>query len=500
MARGRSCTSMSAAISSAQSHSPPSRSISEGSGAPTQNSRPRPSVTPISMSSELTTPVRRVGMISLGCPKNLVDAEIMLGQLRQESESEITNDLDEADVVIVNTCGFIDAAKQESIDTILEVAERKGRGVERLIVSGCMVQKYRTDLQQAIPEIDAFVGLDHLEKIPSAVTGLADDDAAPVRRKMSVRLYEDLPRVLTQGTAHAYLKVSEGCSNPCTFCAIPQMRGKFRSRSIASLVREAQALQGQGVQELCLVAQDTTRYGEDLGVTLTQLVRALLDDTDFRWIRFLYAYPGSLDWSLFELMGREPRFASYCDIPLQHVTANVLGRMRRPGSPREYRDMIAKMRDLAPDIAIRTTFITGHPGETPRDFGELHDFVEWAQFDNMGAFVYSPEEFTPASKMDDTPTRKTAERRRDKLMELQQQISGARNEARVGQTFEALVTGVCEETEHLLEGRIVGQAPEIDGLLLINDGIELLPKELPAFARVEITDAHPHDVVGSVVA
>ena len=454
------------------------------------------------MSSDVTTPLRRVGMISLGCPKNLVDAEIMLGQLRQESEVEITNDLDEADVVIVNTCGFIDAAKQESIDTILEVAERKGRGVERLIVSGCMVQKYRTDLQQAIPEIDAFVGLDHLEKITSAVTGVAGDDAAPVRRKMSVRLYEDLPRVLTHGTAHAYLKVSEGCSNPCTFCAIPQMRGKFRSRSIASLVREAQALEAQGVKELCLVAQDTTRYGEDLGVAngLTSLVRALLDDTGFRWIRFLYAYPGSLDWSLFELMGREPRFASYCDIPLQHVTANVLGRMRRPGSPREYRDMIAKMRDLAPDITLRTTFITGHPGETPRDFGELYDFVEWARFDNMGAFVYSPEDHTLAARMDDTPTRKTAERRRDKLMELQQKIALARNEARVGQTFEALVTGVCEETEHLLEGRFVGQAPEIDGRLLINDGIELLPKALPAFARVEITDAHPYDVVGSVVA
>src|SRR5438874_10137867 len=233
------------------------------------------------------TAIRRVGMISLGCPKNLVDSEIMLGQLRQESEVEITKDLEQADVVIVNTCGFIDAAKQESIDTILEVAERKGKGLERLIVTGCMVQKYRADLQQAIPEIDAFVGLDALEKITGAVTGIADDDAAPARRKMSVRLYEDLPRVLAQGTAYAYLKVSEGCSNPCTFCAIPQMRGKFRSRTVDSLVREAQSLQQQGVKELCLVAQDTTRYGQDLGIAngLTTLVRALLDDTGFRWIR-----------------------------------------------------------------------------------------------------------------------------------------------------------------------------------------------------------------------
>jgi ribosomal protein S12 methylthiotransferase len=445
---------------------------------------------------------KRVGMISLGCPKNLVDAEIMLGQLQAESDVVITNDLEDADVVIVNTCGFIDAAKQESIDTILEIAEKKGSGVERLIVTGCMVQKYRTDLQQSIPEIDAFVGLDHLEKITEAVTGLATDDLAPVRRKMSVRLYEDLPRVLTHGTAHAYLKVSEGCSNPCTFCAIPQMRGKFRSRTIESLLREAHQLQAAGVKELNLVAQDTTRYGEDLGISsgLTQLFETLLRETDFRWIRFLYAYPGSLDWSLFELMGREPRFASYCDIPLQHVSANVLGRMRRPGSPKEYREMIARMRELVPDIAIRTTFITGHPGETPKDFGELYDFVEWAQFDNMGAFVYSAEDSTIAARMPDTPTRRTAERRREKLMELQQKIALSRNEMKVGRTFDALITGVCEETEHLLEGRIAGQAPEIDGRLLINDGIDLLPKDLPAFARVEITDAHPYDLVGSVVA
>ena len=439
-------------------------------------------------------------MISLGCPKNLVDGEIMLGQLQSEGEVALTSDIEEADVVIVNTCGFIDAAKQESIDTILELAERKGKSVQRIIVTGCMVQKYRAELQEAVPEIDAFVGLDHLEQISAAVSG--DVDAAPVKRKMSVRLYEDLPRVLTQGRSHAYLKVSEGCSNPCTFCAIPQMRGKFRSRGLESLVREAQQLESQGVMELCLIAQDTTRYGQDLGLSngLTRLVRTLLDETDFRWIRFLYAYPGSLDWSLFELMGKEERLLSYCDIPLQHVSDNVLSTMRRPGSQIEYRQMVTRMRELVPDLSLRTTFITGHPGETAHDFGQLYDFVRWAQFDQMGAFVYSPEEFTPSSKMEGIPSRKTAERRRDKLMELQQEISLARNEARVGKTFEAMITGVCDETEHLLEGRLAGQAPEIDGRLLINDGLDLLPSELPAFARVQITDAHPYDVVGGVVA
>jgi ribosomal protein S12 methylthiotransferase len=455
----------------------------------------------------VAAPIKRVGMISLGCPKNLVDAEIMLGQLQSDSEQVVlTHDLEEADVVIVNTCGFIDAAKQESIDTILEIAEKKnGRGVERLIVAGCMVQKYRTELQDAIPEIDAFVGLDRLDKITEAVTGVVEDDLAPTRRKMSVRLYEDLPRVLTQGTAHAYLKVSEGCSNPCTFCAIPQMRGKFRSRGIDSLVREAQKLQQFGVKELNLVAQDTTRYGEDIGLEhgLTRLVETLLAETDFRWIRFLYAYPGSIDWSLFELMGREPRFASYVDIPLQHVSANVLQRMRRPGSPAEYRAMITRMRDLVPDLTLRTTFITGHPGETPKDFRELYDFVEWAQFDNMGAFCYSAEESTLAARMTDVPTRKTAESRRAKLMELQQKIALSRNEQKVGRTFDAIITGLCDETENLgfslYEGRLIGQAPEIDGRLLINDGIDLLPGSLPAFARVEVTDAHPYDLVGMVV-
>jgi ribosomal protein S12 methylthiotransferase len=256
------------------------------------------------------------------------------------------------------------------------------------------------------------------------------------------------------------------------------------------------------VKELCLVAQDTTRYGEDLGVAggLTTLVKTLLAETSFRWIRFLYAYPGSLDWSLFELMGAEERFVSYCDIPLQHVSANVLKTMRRPGSPEDYRAMVTRMRALVPDLSLRTTFITGHPGETARDFGELYDFVEWARFDQMGAFVYSAEDSTIAARMPDVPTRKTAERRREKLMALQQEISRERNAAKLGRTFDAIVTGVCEETEHLLEGRIIGQAPEIDGRLLINDGIDLLPSQLPAFARVEITDAHPYDLVGGIVA
>lgn len=440
---------------------------------------------------------RKVSMISLGCPKNLVDAEIMLGQLRAGSEVEIINDPGNADVVIVNTCGFIDAARQESVDTILEAAQLKSGAAKRLVVTGCMVQKYRAELQESIPEIDAFVGLDHLEKISEAITG--EVDAAPVKRRMSKRLYEDLPRLLAQGAPHAYLKVSEGCSNACTFCAIPQMRGKFRSREIDSLVREARQLEEAGAMELCLVAQDTTRYGEDIGLGngLTRLVERLLAETGFEWIRFLYAYPGSLDWSLFELMGKENRFVSYCDIPLQHVSEEVLGVMRRPGSAGEYRKMIDRMRELVPDLSLRTTFITGHPGETTRAFRELESFVEWARMEQVGVFSYSSEEGTPAGRMK-TPMRKTADRRRDALMEMQQEISLELNRARVGRRFDAIVTGVCSETEHLLEGRLVSQAPEIDGRLLINDGIDRLGP-LPSFARVEVSDAHPYDLVAAIV-
>ena len=299
----------------------------------------------MSIDASVSKPIRRVGMISLGCPKNLVDSEIMLGQLREEAEVEITNDLEAADVVIVNTCGFIDAAKQESIDTILEVAERKGKGLQRLVVTGCMVMKYRADLQQAIPEIDAFVGLDSPEAITGAVTGVIDD-AAPARRKMSVRLYEDLPRVLAQGNAHAYLKVSEGCSNPCTFCAIPQMRGKFRSRGIDSLVREAQSLEAQGVKELCLVAQDTTRYGEDLGI-----LRAKSDEI----LSLVKSVPGVVD---------AHRDIS-SDVPQAQVTVNLAKAQKYGLKPGDVR------RDAATLVA----------GEEVGDIfraGKAYDVVVWS--------------------------------------------------------------------------------------------------------------------------
>ena len=434
-----------------------------------------------------------VGMISLGCPKNRVDSEIMLGHLRDQGH-EISSEIEGAETVIVNTCGFIEEAKQESIDAILEVAERKGEGVKRLLVAGCMVNRFGEELSQAIPEIDGFIGLDQLDEAPRLVSlGGGPPPPAPAHLVFDHRE----PRLLTT-RGYAYLKVAEGCNNPCTFCAIPIWRGRFRSRTVESLVEEAQNLERSGIQELCLIAQDTTRYGFDLDLGrhgLTRLVETLLEKTDIPWIRFLYAYPTTLDEDLMALMGQEERFTSYLDMPLQHSHPDVLKAMRRGGGPKRYLRLLERARELAPDCFLRSTFIVGFPGETEEHFEHLLQFADEAQLDHLGAFVYSPEPGTPGETLAKRVPRTTARRRHEQLLEAQEPIAKARRKALVGKTLQVLVEGVCEETEHLLEGRHHGMAPEIDGRLLINDGLA------PAgtFAEVEITDAYADDLVGRIV-
>jgi len=436
---------------------------------------------------------RPVGLISLGCAKNLVDGEILLGELRERGYAT-TPELEEAGTVVVNTCAFIDEAKQESIDTILEVAARKGRGVDRLLVAGCMVNRYGEELRREIPEIDGFVGLDQLGEVADVV----ELGGGPPPPSPSHLVFDHTaPRVLTT-RGHAYLKVAEGCNNPCTFCAIPQWRGRFRSRTIESLVTEARALEASGARELCLIAQDTTRYGQDLGYGrhgLLRLAEALVASTGFRWIRFLYAYPTTLDLELLRLMGSEPRLLSYLDIPLQHSHPDVLRRMRRGGSPERYLRLLERARELAPDLFLRTTFIVGFPGESDAEFEHLLDFVDRIEFDHLGAFVYSAEEGTPAGAMDGQVPRGIAKRRWRRLLARQKPIALRRRRALVGRRLEVLVSGVSEESEHLLEGRHRGMAPEIDGRLLINDGIA----PAGAFVEVEITDAFPSDLVGRIV-
>ena len=443
--------------------------------------------------SEFSQAPPKVGMISLGCPKNRVDSEIMLGHLADRGYS-ISNDIEAADTVIVNTCGFIEEAKQESIDTILEVAGRKGDGVGKLLVAGCMVNRYGEELAESIPEIDGFIGLDQLRQAPDLVQlGGGPPPPSPAHLVFD----HEEPRTLTT-RGHAYLKVAEGCNNPCTFCAIPVWRGRFRSRSIESLVEEARRLQDTGIQELCLIAQDTTRYGFDIGLGrhgLTRLVEALLARTSIPWIRFLYAYPTTLDGELLRLMGREERFASYLDMPLQHSHPEILSAMRRGGGPERYLQLLQEARELAGDVFLRSTFIVGFPGETEEHFEHLLAFVEKARLDHLGGFVYSPEEDTPSSRLPRRVPRSTARRRYEKLLELQRPIAEARRQALVGRRLQVLVEGVCEETEHLLQGRHHGMAPEIDGRLLINDGFA------PAgtLAEVEVTAAYADDLVGRIV-
>jgi ribosomal protein S12 methylthiotransferase len=437
----------------------------------------------------------KVGMISLGCAKNLVDGEVMLGHLESVG-IRVTADAREADVVVVNTCGFINDAKQESIDSILEVVEAKNAGrVRRLVVSGCMAQAYAEELKKEIPEIDAFIGLDELEQIAAAVRGELEDHIPD--QHGAVRIYDHgNPRLLST-SGYAYLKVAEGCGNPCSFCHIPRMRGDFRSRALGDLVAEARRIEAAGVREIVLIAQDTTRYGEDLGIDhgLRRLVTALLDETDLPWIRFLYAYPATLDEGLFELMAEHERFVSYLDIPLQHANRKVLKAMRRGGDAKSYSGLIERARATVPDLALRTTFIVGFPGEGDDEHRELLDFIRETRFDHLGVFSYSWQEENPGAELGDPVPEELKIERRAEALEVQQSVSMEKNLALVGQTLPAMVVGPLAEMELLTEARLKRQAPEIDGRLLINDGIAAAG----ALIEAEITEAHPYDVVGKVV-
>jgi ribosomal protein S12 methylthiotransferase len=443
----------------------------------------------------MSEPVRRprVGMISLGCPKNLVDSEIMLGELARRGY-DVVQDLDSADTVVVNTCAFIEEAQQESIDTILEVVGRKGQGVEKVLVAGCMVNRFGDQLAREIPEIDGFVGLDQLRDVGDVVQ-LGGGPPLPAPSHMVFD--HTAPRLLTT-RGFAYLKVAEGCNNPCTFCAIPIWRGRFRSRTIESLVDEAKQLEAAGITELNLIAQDTTRYGEDLGMPrhgLVRLVEALLAATSIPWIRFLYAYPTTLDEDLLRLMGSEERFCSYLDMPLQHSHGDILTAMRRGGDAKRYLRLLERARELAPDVFLRSTFIVGFPGETEEHFRDLLGFVKEARFDHLGAFAYSPEAETPGGSLPNRVPKHVARRRLRQLLEAQRPIALAQRRRLLGQRLRVLVEGPCEETEHLLQGRHYGMAPEIDGRLLINDGTA------PAgtLVDVEITEAYAGDLVGRIV-
>lgn len=440
----------------------------------------------------------KVGVVSLGCAKNLVDSEVMLGFLAQEG-AQLTPKAEEADVVIVNTCGFVEESKRESIETILEIAQLKETGhLKRLVVAGCMVQRYARELAAEIPEIDAFVGLDELERAPEAVFGKLSREHIP-DQVASMRLYDHrVPRLLATGGVYAYIKVAEGCNNPCAFCHIPRMRGSFRSRPVDSLVAEAQALAQRGVRELILIAQDTTRYGEDLGlgqVGLRTLLQRLLEETDVPWIRVLYAYPATLDEGIFELMAENPRLVPYLDIPLQHASRKVLKLMKRGGDAATYRKLIAHAREKVPGLAVRTTFIVGFPGEGEEEFAELCRFVEEVGFDHLGVFTYSFQEENPGAHLGDPIPQAVKEARREKLLSLQRKLSRRRLRAFRGEETVVLADGPSTEHPWLMQGRLATQAPEVDGVVVLSGG----PVAPGDFVRVRITSSADYDLVGEVL-
>jgi ribosomal protein S12 methylthiotransferase len=442
----------------------------------------------------------------------------MMGQLKQHGY-ELTADREAADVIVVNTCGFIQSAKEESINTIIEMAGLKdSANLKRLVVAGCLVERYRRDLLDQLPEIDAVLGTSEIEKIVAAVDPAAveAEDAAYVAsnahatdmtmtwmtRGLPTYIYdENAPRLLATPKHFAYVKIAEGCDHTCAFCAIPQMRGRYRSRRAGSILREAEQLAAAGVKELVLISQDSTQYGLDLGIKdgLADLLRSLARVDGVEWIRVMYTYPNSLSDAMLAAMAEEPKVCDYLDMPLQHASAAVLKRMRRGGNRQSLEKLLGRARRFVPDITLRTTFIVGFPGETDEDFEELMGFARDVEFDRLGVFTYSDEEGTFGYELGDKVPASVMRRRRAKLMRQQAMISKRRNKALIGKRFRALLEGVSEESELLLQARLESQAPEVDGSVLINDAPEGFAGRQGDFIEIEITEAHEYDLVARVI-
>lgn len=449
--------------------------------------------------------MKKVGFVSLGCPKNLVDSEVMMGTLA-EAGYEITNNADEAETVVVNTCGFIESAKQESIDAILEATALKAEGkAKRVVVAGCLVERYRDDLMKELPEVDAFIGTNEVARILEATDetkNFRELPLLPIGNKTATYLYDfDTPRFRATESHTAFIKIAEGCDRPCAFCSIPGMRGSFRSRRFGSIIEEARNLAKQGVKEVVLIAQDSSRYGEDLGEVdaLAALIRALGEIDDLEWVRVMYAYPTHISDAFLAAIAETPKAVKYLDMPLQHASRNVLKLMKRGGTRESLEKLIARVRESVPGIAIRTTFITGFPGETDADFEELMAFIRNCRFDNVGVFTYSDEEGTAAYDLPNKVDAKTAIKRRNLLMKEQAKISKQLNKAKIGNTFPVIFEGLSQESDLLFQGRLQGQAQEIDGYILINDMPEDLQPEIGRIYDVRITQAHEYDLIGEIV-
>jgi ribosomal protein S12 methylthiotransferase len=450
----------------------------------------------------------KVGFVSLGCPKNLVDSEVMMGILAREGY-ELTPRADEAEILVVNTCSFIEAAQKESVDAILEMAEHKKFGAaKKLIVAGCLVERFRAQILEQVPEVDAVVGTGEIERIMEAVEG----ELRVLPAQPPAFLYHDLtPRIVTTPKHAAYIKIAEGCDHPCTFCIIPQLRGAFRSRRFESVVREAENLARTGAREITLIGQDTTSYGEDLGLRdgLAQLLAKLAQTDDLLWVRFLYAYPNRVTQKLLDTIAAHPRLAKYMDMPLQHASRNVLARMKRGSNGNAFLKLLERIRTTIEGVSLRTSFIVGFPGETEADFEELCDFVKAAKLDWMGVFEYSDVDNAGSYALDEKVDAETIRERRKRLMAIQKRISRenlrakylrAKSRASNERIFTALVEGPSKDNPLVWEARLEGMAPEIDGKLYLTD-IELPGGEVAEAgdaALVEITKTDAYDLIGRV--
>lgn len=440
----------------------------------------------------------KIGFVSLGCPKNLVDTEVMMGQLAARGHS-LTHSPEEADAIVVNTCSFIDPAKQESVDAILEMAEFKRSGkARRLIVAGCLVERFRDDIQQTIPDVDAVLGTNELDSIVALCEGggTSSEPHEPY-------LYHDLtPRVLATPRHYAYIKINEGCDHPCSFCVIPQFRGSFRSRRFESVINEAKRLFAQGVREINLIGQDTTAYGDDLGLQdgLALLLERLaqIETPHKKWVRFLYCYPNRITSKLLDTIAAHQDIVNYIDMPLQHASARVLKRMKRGGSGDIFLKTLSKIRKAIPGVAIRTSMIVGFPGETGADFDELCQFAAEAQFERLGVFSYSDEETSASYHLDGKVDKRTIYNRRRKLMALQRGISRAANRKLVGRELPVLVEGPSPESELLWQARLATQAPDIDGVCYIQDFGDVEPRP-GQFRVMKIAKAHDYDLAGDLI-
>ncbi len=439
----------------------------------------------------------KIGMVSLGCPKNRTDAEIMLGILADKG-NEIVANPEEAEVIIVNTCGFIDPAKQESIDTILEMAEYKKTGACKiLIASGCLSERYHDDIKAELPELDATIGAGDYEKIAEVIAEVQKGKDICLWGNQNCPASEDVPRMLTTPPYTAYLKIADGCDNNCTYCAIPLIRGHFRSRKMENIIREAEELAESGVRELILIAQDTTRYGTDLygEPSLDKLLLKLCEIDKLHWIRVHYFYAEAVTDSLIEVMSQNEKICNYVDMPIQHINNEMLRRMARRTNRGEIEDRIKLIRRKMPDVSIRTSIIAGFPGETKEQFAELYEFLKEIQLDRVGVFAYSQEEDTPAARFDGQLPEEVKEERRDRLMELQQGISLAKNKAKIGTHIEVLCEGY-DPDNFMYYGRSYADSIEVDGQVYFAAEDEVLTGE---FVTVEILDADEYDLTGKQV-